>query len=155
MATTLRPLGAQDLERICAQRTEMFLEAGWDAGKVAAMAAPFAAWLAPRLADGRYFGFMAECDGAVVAGVGLMLLDWPPHPAHPDTAARGYVLNVYVDPGQRRQGLAQTLMAEAEREFARRGIGFAILHATAAGKPLYAGLGWNATSEMSKPIPTL
>lgn len=153
MDTMLRALDAQDLERICAQREAMFLEANWDAAKVAAMRAPFAQWLAERLADGRYFGCMAERGGEVVAGIGLMLLDWPPHPAHPDVPARGYVLNVYVDPAHRRQGLAQQLMAEAEREFARRGVTFAILHATAMGKPLYAGLGWNATSEMSKALP--
>ena len=34
----------------------------------------------------------------------------------------------------------------------RRGVTFAILHATAMGRPLYERLGWAATSEMSKPL---
>jgi ribosomal protein S18 acetylase RimI-like enzyme len=57
-----------------------------------------------------------------VAGIGLMLVDWPPHPAHPTQDRRGYVLNVYVEPTRRRRGLAQQLMALAEAEFAGRGV---------------------------------
>ena len=41
-------------------------------------------------------------------------------------------------------------MQLAEAEFSQRGLGFAVLHATEAGRPLYQGLGWAATSEMAK-----
>jgi GNAT superfamily N-acetyltransferase len=91
-------------------------------------------------------------DGRVVAGIGLMLIDWPPHPAHPQTDKRGYVLNVYVEPAFRKRGLAAQLMKLADAEFARRGAQFAILHATEAGRSLYAGLGWKGTTEMAKAI---
>jgi hypothetical protein len=37
-------------------------------------------------------------------------------------------------------------------EFANRGIGYAVLHASAKGMALYSELGWTWTSEMSKPI---
>jgi len=43
-------------------------------------------------------------------------------------------------------------MRLAEIEFANRGVGFAVLHASAKGMPLYSELGWTRTSEMSKPI---
>jgi predicted acetyltransferase len=62
------------------------------------------------------------------------------------------VLNVYVEPTHRRRGLAKQLMAMAEAEFARRGVEFAVLHATEAGRPLYQRNGWSQTSEMSKVI---
>jgi hypothetical protein len=43
-------------------------------------------------------------------------------------------------------------MQIAEAEFARRGINFAVLHATKVGKPVYEQIGWMETSEMAKPI---
>lgn len=113
---------------------------------------PFAAWLAPRLADGRYFGFVLENDGRVIAGVGLILLDWPPHFLHPYNAERGYILNVFVEPEYRGQGLAKKLMVLADEEFCRRGVAFAVLHASDMGRPVYEGLGWMAMPEMGKAL---
>lgn len=115
------------------------------------MSSPFAAWLQPRLTDSRYFGFIAEDhNGEPVAGVGLMEIDWPPHPSHPDDCRRGYVLNVYVEPQWRGQGIARALMEESDRVFRARKISYAILHATEAGRPLYEQGGWSQTSEMAK-----
>jgi len=148
----VRTVGADDLELICRHREMMFQEAGFAAGPLRTMTAHFRTWLRPRLADGSYFGYLLIDAGRPVAGIGLMLIDWPPHPAHPTQDQRGYVLNVYVEPTHRRQGLAQQLMSVAEAEFARRGVGFAILHATEAGRPLYQRNGWHQTSEMSKVI---
>jgi hypothetical protein len=41
-------------------------------------------------------------------------------------------------------------MAEADAEFARRGISYLVLHATEAGRALYAQIGWAPTAEMAK-----
>lgn len=115
------------------------------------MAEPFAAWLEPRLADGRYFGFMAQTDnGEVVGGVGLMEIDWPPHPAHPEECRRGYVLNVFVEPSHRGRGIARALMEASEAAFRERGITYAILHATEAGRSCYDRMDWSPTTEMAK-----
>ncbi|MEC4594071.1 MULTISPECIES: GNAT family N-acetyltransferase [Nitrospirillum] len=146
-----RPLTPNDLDLVCRHRAAMFRESGRPEDAIAAMATPFRDWLAPRLADGRYFGFVLEgADGAAAAGIGLMEIDWPPHPAHPGEGRRGYVLNVYVDRTHRRRGLARQLMALAEAEFRRRGVAYAILHATSAGRPLYEQAGWAPTTEMAK-----
>lgn len=148
----LRPLTPDDLDLVCHHRAAMFADAGRSAEVLEAMAAPFRAWLTPRLADGSYFGFVAMEEGAAVAGIGLMAIDWPPHPMHPDDDRRGYVLNLYVEPAARRRGIAGLLMAEAERAFRERGISYLILHATAAGRPLYEQSGWASTTEMAKPL---
>ena len=66
---------------------------------------------------------------------------------------RGYVLNVFVEPAYRKRGLARELMRLAQAEFARRGIGYAILHTTAKGQPLYQDEGWAGTTEMAKAVP--
>ncbi|MBB6252831.1 GNAT family N-acetyltransferase [Nitrospirillum iridis] len=153
MMLTHRPLTPEDLDLVCRHRAAMFRDAGRREDAIAAMAAPFRHWLAPRLADGRYFGFVLHgADGMPVAGIGLMELDWPPHPAHPQDGRRGYVLNVYVEPSHRRQGLARRLMDLAETEFRGRGVTYTILHATAAGRPLYEQAGWAPTTEMAKAL---
>ncbi|MEE1887365.1 GNAT family N-acetyltransferase [Pseudomonas carassii] len=149
---TLRRLLPDDHAMICAHREAMFLDAGGDPQRLKTMTEHFGPWLRPRLEDGRYYGFVLLDDPQPVAAIGLMSIDWPPHPAHPCQDLRGYVLNVYVEPSHRRQGLASKLMRLAESEFARRGLGFAVLHATAAGRPMYAGLGWAATAEMAKTL---
>jgi GNAT superfamily N-acetyltransferase len=127
----------------------MFAEAGFAADSLAAMAEPFRRWLAPRLADERYFGWIIECDGAAVAGLGMIIIEWPPHPAHPTQDRRGYVLNVFVEPAHRSRGLATRLMMMAREEARRRGIGFMVLHTTALGRPVYERLGWTPTTEMA------
>jgi ribosomal protein S18 acetylase RimI-like enzyme len=146
----LRPLGPGDIDLICRHRESMFRDSGRSEVVIAAMAAPFRAWLAPRLADERYFGWAVRTDdGRDVAGLGMMEIDWPPHPAHPLDDRRGYILNVYVEPEARRRGLARMLMAEATAEAKRRGLSFMILHATDEGRPLYESLGWADTAEMA------
>lgn len=149
----VRRLQTADHAMICAQREKMFVEAGGEPAQLRVMTEHFATWLRPRLLDGRYFGFVLSDQGKTAAAIGLMSLDWPPHPAHPTCAQRGYVLNVFVEPDYRRRGLASALMNLAEAEFARRGIGFAILHATELGRPVYENLGWVPTAEMAKTIP--
>lgn len=147
-----RQLVPDDLELICRHREVMFLEAGGDPAALRVMTEHFRPWLRVRLEDGRYYGFMVMDEGSPAAGIGLMSIDWPPHPAHPTQDQRGYVLNVFVEPAYRRRGLATALMKLAEAEFARRGLGFAVLHATEVGRPVYQALGWAATREMTKTL---
>jgi len=147
-----RPVGPSDTEMICSHREHMFLEAGGNPEELRIMTEHFRPWLAERLGDGRYYGFKLLDGEQAVAAIGLMSIDWPPHPAHPTLDKRGYVLNVYVQPAYRRRGLALALMQAAEAEFARRGITFAVLHATETGKPVYEQSGWAGTAEMAKSI---
>lgn len=149
-AATLRTLSVMDLELICAHRRSMFLEAGKDIDAVTAMGPYFQSWLSDNLKNGTYFGFIAEINGAAIGGVGMMAVPWPPHPMHPNQAARAYVLNVYVEKSQRGQGVAKLMMDAADSEFRSRGLSYAILHSTDAGRPLYERIGWTQTSEMAK-----
>jgi ribosomal protein S18 acetylase RimI-like enzyme len=149
----VRTVGPADLELICHHREEMFRDAGSDEQSLAAMTRHFRPWLAPRLADGSYFGFILTRNREPAGGVGLMLIDWPPHPLHPTDDRRGYVLNLFVEPDHRRMGLARRLMQLAEEELSGRGVSLLILHATEKGRPLYTELGWVAGSaEMVKQI---
>jgi ribosomal protein S18 acetylase RimI-like enzyme len=152
---TTRPVSLSDLDLICRHREDMFRASnapGRSDESLRAMTASFRVWIEPRLRDGSYFGYIVEDDGAAVAGIGLMIIDWPPHPLHPNEDKRGYVLNVFVDPSHRKRGLAKMLMSLGEAEIARRGVSFAILHATRMGRLLYEQTGWTQTAEMSKQV---
>jgi ribosomal protein S18 acetylase RimI-like enzyme len=148
----IRDLTVDDVELVCRHREEMFRDAGRSEDVLKAMTQHFRDWLQPRLLDRSYFGFVVCDEDKPIAGIGLMMIDWPPHPSHPTSDKRGYVLNVYVEPEYRRRGLAQELMRMADSEFASRGVQFAILHATEKGRGLYEGLGWNGTTEMAKVV---
>lgn len=149
----MRPVTSGDLETICRHRHEMFKVSGRTDEMVAPMTEHFRPWLQPLLDDGRYFGWFLEAGDVPVAGVGMMILDWPPHPSHPTQSARGYVLNMYVEPEYRRAGLGQRLMELCRQEAKRRRIRHLVLHATKQGRGLYEKLGWAATSEMSLTLP--
>jgi len=125
---------------------------GTDAAVLDAASESFAVWLAPRLADGRYFGLMAEGAGVIVGGVGLSLYDWPPGPLHPAGGSRALVSNVFVEPAYRGRGIASELMVRAEAELKQRGVAYATLIASEAGRPVYEKLAWKATNEMAKAL---
>ena len=147
-----RPIRADDLDLVCRHREQMFRESnapGRTEAILATQTAHFRPLLATRLGDGSYFGYIVEDHGKPIAGIGLMTIDWPPGPAHPTQDRRGYVLNVFVD---RKQGIAKALMDRADRDFAERGVAYAMLHATRMGRPMYEQLGWSATSEMAKSL---
>ncbi len=126
----VRELVEHDLDLVCRHREAMFRDAGRSDDVLEAMRRPFRTWLQPRLQDGRYFGFIALQKTAPIAGIGLMLIDWPPHPSHPEQDRRGYVLNLYVEAEYRKRGIARALMGRgvcrqwcAVRDLARNGKG--------------------------------
>jgi ribosomal protein S18 acetylase RimI-like enzyme len=148
-----RPVRADDLELVCRHREEMFRASnapGRTEDVLKAMSAAFRIWLQPHLKDRSYFGFVVEDAGEPVAGIGLMVIDWPPHPSHPREDKRGYVLKLFVESSYRQRGLGNMLMELGEAEFRRRGVSYGVLHATRMGKPLYERTGWVGTSEMAK-----
>lgn len=148
----LRPVSGTDLDVICGHREAMFRQSGRSETSLLAMRGAFRAWLETALARGDYSGVMAEGCGGVIGGVGVMVLDWPPHPSHPQQAQRGYILNLFVEPEHRGRGLGAALMAAAETMLSERGVAFAFLHATDQGRPLYLATGWSGTSEMAKSL---
>ena len=147
--TDYRAVAPADLDLVTRHRHEMFKASGRTDAALAPMTGAFREWLEPRLASGAYFGWIALEDGRPVGGLGMMVIDWPPHPSHPTQGQRGYILNVFVEPDHRGQGIARALMNIAMAEGRRRGLQHMILHATAQGQPMYDKLGWRQTSEMS------
>jgi GNAT superfamily N-acetyltransferase len=108
----------------------------------------FQDWLRERLENGRYQGWFAvNADGAVVAGAGVWLLDWPPGPTG-IAPFRGYILNVYTEPAYRKRGLAHSLIKTIIEWCHEQDIYAISLHASDQGRPVYESLGFVSTNEM-------
>ncbi len=113
------------------------------------MSTNFEPWVASRLADGSYLGWIAEDDGTPIASAGMLLLgDLPPSPHNPSGSVRGHLLNVYVVPAFRRRGLARHLVELCLAEARHRQISVLTLHASDEGRPIYERIGFRATNEM-------
>ncbi len=111
------------------------------------MVSNFIPWVRTNLGNGTYVGWIVEEEGRAVAGAGTWLMEFPPHwmDAQP---LRAYLLNFYVDPGFRGQGLAYALLRLAVEDARRRGIRVVSLHASKFGRSLYERNGFEATNEM-------
>ncbi|HEX4007127.1 MAG TPA: GNAT family N-acetyltransferase [Acidobacteriaceae bacterium] len=140
---------AADAPLITHHRRRMFVDAGRrDDQVLQIMSETHEPWVAKAIVEGRYVGWLTEDGGQVVAGAGLLLLDWPPHPLDPRSTQRGYLLNVYVEPSHRRRKLASNLIDLALAEARRRGIRVVALHSTEEGRRLYEASGFRPTNEM-------
>jgi ribosomal protein S18 acetylase RimI-like enzyme len=145
----IRAATPADANVITHHRRRMFVDAGRQDNEILdVMEENFKPWVQARLADGRYLGWLTTEDGTVIAGAGLIILDWPPHPLDPRQEKRGYLLNVYVEPEHRRKKLASHLIDQALAEARKQKIRVVALHSTDAGKPLYESNGFRRTNEM-------
>jgi ribosomal protein S18 acetylase RimI-like enzyme len=138
-----------DAAIITHQRRRMFVDAGREDNRLLdVMADHFEPWVEKMLVENKYMGWLTADSGKVVAGAGLMIMDWPPHPLDPRQDKRGYLLNVYVEPEHRRKRLASHLIEMALSEARRRKIRVVALHSPEPGRPLYESNGFRGTNEM-------
>lgn len=146
---TTRTATLADAALITAHRRAMFNSMpNPDEAVLVTMSRVFEPWVRERIGEGRYLGWIAEENLRVAGSAGLLIVDWPPHPFHPDASQRGYLLNVYVDPEFRKRGLAHELIEKCLTEAHARGIRVVTLHSSDAGRPVYEKFGFHPTSEM-------
>jgi GNAT superfamily N-acetyltransferase len=138
-----------DVAVIVFHRRSMFAAMGYsNEAKLDAMATAFEPWLRRKMEAREYLAWLAiTVDKTVAAGVGLWLMDWPPHMIGAG-ARRGNILNVFVQPEHRRQGIAHQLMRVALDWCNTNGIDHVVLHSSADGRHLYESLGFVPTNEM-------
>ena len=150
----IRAATTADVETVVEHRRAMFQEMGYrDAAALNSMAAAFRPWLCRKMRDGEYLAWLAlDEQGQVAAGLGLWLMDWPPHMVGPG-GPRGNILNVYTRPEYRRQGMARSLMLSALEWCRTHSVSAVILHASKDGRSLYEKLGFHPTNEMRLELP--
>jgi GNAT superfamily N-acetyltransferase len=146
---TVTQATVDDAPVIVSHRRSMFAAMGYsDNAALDAMALSFEPWLRRKMGAGEYLAWLAVAeDHAVAAGIGLWLMDWPPHMIGAG-ARRGNILNVYVRPENRRQGIARQLMKVALEWCGANGIDHVVLHSSKDGRRLYESLGFVPTNEM-------
>jgi GNAT superfamily N-acetyltransferase len=150
---TTRTVTEADAALITAHRRAMFAAisaSGPDPhdATLDAMSRAFEPWVKARIAEGKYLGWVVEENGRVAGSAGLLIVDWPPHPFHPESSQRAYLLNVFVEPEFRKRGLAHSLIEKCLAEAHARGIRVVTLHSSDAGRPVYEKFGFHPTSEM-------
>jgi ribosomal protein S18 acetylase RimI-like enzyme len=146
---TIRVGTLDDVEIVVAQRRGMFLDMGHaDDDAMRRMCEAFHPWLERKMRAGEYLAWFAvDGEGAIAAGLGLWLMDWPPHMLGPGPW-RGNILNVYTRPESRRLGLARRLMDTALAWCLLAKVRAVILHSSEDGRRLYESLGFTPTNEM-------
>jgi GNAT superfamily N-acetyltransferase len=146
---TIRPATPADVESILHHRREMFRSMGYgDEAALERMATACRGYFASAVSDGSYLGWMAIADdGGVVGGGGICLMDWPSNPRDPQTR-RAMILNMYVEPGCRRRGIARALMQTMIDWCRAHDFRNVDLHASDEGRPLYESMGFKPTNEM-------
>jgi len=146
---SLRRASTADLDILVEHRRAMFRDMGSsDEAALTSMASKFRPWLAERMKAGDYLAWLVSApDGSIAAGMGLWLMDWPPHMVG-QSARRANILNVYTNADFRRRGLARELMTAALAWCRENGVDTVILHASPAGRSIYEALGFAPTNEM-------
>ena len=145
----IRPATIEDLGLVLQHRTAMFSDVGYqDAASLALMRASSEVFLRNGLVDGTYRGWLAMTgDGRVVAGGGVAIIPWSGSPEDP-APRRGWVQNVYTEPGFRHRGIARQVMETIVAWCRAEGFHAVSLHASAFGRPLYESMGFRPTNEM-------
>ncbi len=151
-AYRIRRATSQDIPTIAEHRREMVAEIRETTElDFDSMVAQFQDWLRPRMEREEYIEwFSVSEDGSVAAGIGLWLIDWPPHllPSGEAGNIRGYILNVFTEPAHRKQGLSRILLDTALEWCREKKIRMVFLHASPFGRHLYETAGFMETNEM-------
>jgi GNAT superfamily N-acetyltransferase len=100
------------------------------------------------MAERRYLGWLADREGEVVAGAGMIISQLLPRPGAIEGGAQALIVNVYCEPEHRRRGLARSLISAMLEWCKRERVAKVVLHASPDGRPLYESLGFVQTNEM-------
>ena len=145
----IRAATLKDAKIIAHHRAAMFCDMGELEGEdIAALEAETLDYLSELIPANKYFGWVVESFGQVVAGGGLIVRRMLPRPESPQGGAEAYILNVYTDPAHRRQGLARELMKVMLEWCRDNNVARVTLHASDEGRLLYETLGFVSSNEM-------
>ena len=105
-------------------------------------------WIKKKLREGKLVGFIAKTQAGIVAGSGCVWIrEQQPRPMNPRLEAP-YLMSMYTEEDFRKKGVARLIVQSAIDWCKEHGYSTITLHASEAGFPLYAGLGFKPTSEM-------
>ena len=140
---------AADIPVITRQRLGMFTEMHiGDPSVYEAYASEFGEFAAQWMSSGAFHSWLAETGtGEIVGGGAVLVVPWPANPKD-RKQQRAFLLNVFIEPGFRRRGIARSLVQEMILWCRGQGFGSVFLHASDAGRPLYQSMGFQPTTEL-------
>ncbi len=145
----IRRAGVNELNKVLHHRRSMFLDMGFEGNTVEEAMAISETMFADAMKQDRYAGwFVEDVNGAVVAGGGIVLIEFQPGPRDPSTY-RAWVVNMYTEREHRGKGLARELMQIMTLWSRQQGFRNLYLHSSKEGRPIYESLGFTPTNEMS------
>jgi len=148
----IREATTDDIPEILKQRRGMYLDMGYDdSPALASMLSSCDAYLTDALANGSFRGWLGLSGDRFVGGGAIVISPWPSHPYDLE-CRRATILNVYVYPEFRRQGIGRRLMQTAIDWCRRQKFAAVYLHASKDGRHLYESLGFEPTNEMKLKI---
>ncbi len=144
----IREATLDDVPELLRHRRGMYEDMGYkDGSTLAGMVSTSEIYLQRALAEGSFRAWVAEAAGRVVGGAAILISPWPSHP-YDQQCRRATILNMYVDPEFRRQGIARRLMQIMIEWCRKEDFVNVQLHASDQGRPLYESLGFKPTNEM-------
>ncbi len=147
MSFTLREATIADLEILVHHRESMWRDMGRDPHLLVTMEVAAREYFQAAVPNGSYRGWLAESDGRIVGGAGVVISPWPGSPGSA-LAKRAMILNMFVERDYRRRGIARALMHTTIAWCKAAGFASVGLHASDEGRPLYESLGFQPTNEM-------
>jgi GNAT superfamily N-acetyltransferase len=147
MSYSLREANLADLETLTYHRYAMWRDMGRDPRTLETVKSVALEYFLAAIPNGTYRGWVAECDGKIVGGAGIVVSAWPGNVGS-TLASRAMILNMFVEPHYRRRGIARSLMEVMIAWCKSAGYSYVGLHASDEGRPLYESLGFQPTNEM-------
>lgn len=144
----IRDATVADLDEILRHRSGMYEDMGYDDAQVlTSLVSTSTPYFAKALTEGSFRGWLAEIEGRVVGGGGVLISPWPSHPYDLE-CRRATILNVYTYPEFRRKGIARRVMEVILNWLRKQGYAAVWLHASEHGRSLYEDLGFEPGNEM-------
>jgi ribosomal protein S18 acetylase RimI-like enzyme len=144
----IREATLNDVAEIVRQRRAMYLDMDYpDSPALSAMVSTCEPYLLEALPKGSFRGWLAVLNERIAGGGAVVISPWPSHPYDLE-CRRATILNVYVYPEFRRQGIARRLMQTMIECCRQQRFATVFLHASRDGRHLYESFGFEATNEM-------
>ncbi len=149
VSISIRPAELLDAELLARHRAAVWHEVGdWSLEDLSPQVHVWADFLRECIARGAYAGFIAERNERVIGSGAVLVHLSIPRPGFLSDKA-GRVQSVYVEPGERQNGVARAIM-ERILIFARESNLISLsLHPSEPARPLYASLGFEVADEMT------
>ncbi len=149
MQTTIRTATLEDLACLVHHRRAMFEEMGYrDPAVLNQIEKSSREYFCAALHLGTYKAWLAEApDKRIVGGGGIVIAAWPGYPGETH-AKRAWILNMYTEPEARHCGVAKQILETLLAWCRAEGFRTVSLHASDAGRPIYAAAGFQPTNEM-------